>query len=285
MTAAFDPRIVRVGIEINGETQYFDGVNIVARGTKWRSAIMSQCDIRIFNLTREHQQYILTKASPIARPPAPLTPINVSLDIGRQSYGTFRLYEGAVFQGGASQPPDIGVVLQSLTNNFQLANTQAISSPEYATLQQISQTVAQSMGLTLQLITSNPGRLIGNYSFTGSPQRQIEKLNQMGVIAYIDNKVLVVTDPNQPRTGTVRLINASNGMVGQPQPTASGCLVRVMADNSIEVGGEVQVESVQNPAVNGNYIVMKMDFEISNREEPFWYLLQCLNKDFYTGTQ
>lgn len=114
---------------------------------------------------------------------------------------------------------------------------------------------------------------------------QMDKLNQMGVIAHIDNGVLIVTDPNQSRSDSVRLINSSTGMVGIPQPTESGCTVRVMADNSIEVGNEVQIESQQNPACNGNYIVMKLDFDIANRDEPFWYMLECLNKSLYTGTQ
>ncbi len=284
MTEAFDDRIVRVGIDIDGETQIYDSVRIHVRGTKWRSAIMSQCEIRIFNLSREHQRYILTKASPISRPPAELTPIKVSLDIGRESYGTFRLFEGAVFQGGVGQPPDIGILLYSLTNNFQLAMTTAVSLPAYATLRQIVKQAASAMGLTPLLLSKDPERLIGNYSFTGSPQRNIEKLNQMGVIAYIDKTVLIVTDPNQPRSEGVRLINDANGMVGVPQPTAYGCIVKVMIDNSIEIGGMVEVKSEQNPACDGKYIVQKMEFEAANRDEPFWYTLDCINPEFYTGT-
>lgn len=285
MTKAFDQRIVRVGIEIDGNSETFDNVRIDARGSKFRSAIMSTADIRIYNLTREHQQYILTRASPIIRAPAPLTPINVTLDVGRESYGVFRLFEGAVFQGGVSQPPDIGIVLQSLTNNFQLANTVNTSFPEYATLQQISTRIAQQLGVSLQMVSKFPGRQISNYSFTGAPQKQIQKLNEMGVIAYIDNKTLVICDPDQSRGENVALINSSNGLVGVPQPTSSGCSVQVMIGQSIEVGGEVQIESEQNPAVNGNYIVMKLDFEVSNRGEPFFYTLQCLNKNFYSGQQ
>lgn len=285
MTEAFDQRIVRVGIEIDGNMEIFDKVRIEARGTKWRSAIMSTADIRIYNLTREHQQYILTKASPIARPPAELTPINVTLDVGRDSYGVFRLYEGAAFQGGVSQPPDIGIQLQSLTNNFLLSNTVSTSFPEYATIRQIATTIAQQLGCTLLILTENSARQISNYSFTGSPQKQLQKLNEMGVVAYIDNNVLIVADPDQPRGDQPIEINASTGMVGVPQPTASGCMVRIMVGQNIDVGCEVRIESKQNPAVNGNYIVMQLDYEISNRSEPFFYVLQCVNKEFYVGTQ
>jgi hypothetical protein len=282
MTAAFDPRIVKVGIEIDGEINVFDNLRIDARGTKWVSALMSRCDLRIYNLSSEHQQYILTKASPIRR--KDIKPINVTLDVGRESYGTFRLFEGAMFQGGVSQPPDIGIALSSLTNNFLLANTTAVSFPEYSTLQQICDKVAKDLGLSLLMRTTNPGKQISNYSFTGSPQKQVDKLNQMGVVAYVDNKVLIVSDPGQARSDEVIKINSATGMVGVPQPTESGCMVRMMIGQGIEVGCEVQVESEQNPAVNGNYIVIKLDYEVSNRDEPFFFTLECFNKDFYLGT-
>ena len=283
MAVAFDDRIVRVGIEINGETQIFDGVNIVARGTKYRSAVLGKCELKIFNLTREHQQYILTKASPIL--PRNNTPIKVTLDAGRKSYGTFRLFEGACFQGGVTQPPDIGIILQSLVNNFEFAVATATSFGEFSTIQQIASKVAQDMGCTLLMKSKHPEQLVTNYSSTGSPIRGLQKLNENGVIAYVDNKVLVVVDPDQARGDTPLQINASTGMVVVPQPTAAGCIVRVMLGQGIEVGDEVEIKSVQNPAVNGNYIITQLDYEVSNREDPFFYTLQCQNKNFYFGTQ
>jgi hypothetical protein len=281
MTAAFDQRIIKVGIEIDGTIEVFDKVKIDATGTKFRAADQSTANIRIYNLTREHRQYILTKASPSVLLPKP---INVSLDVGRESYGTFRLFEGAVYQGGVSQPPDIGIMLQSLTNNYLLMNTTVASFPEYASLHQIASTIAGQIGCTLLLKSKNPERKISNYSFTGSPQKQVQKLNEMGVVAFVDNKVLVVVDPQQSRSDDIFTISAASGMVGVPQPTTDGCLVRTMIGQGIEVGNEVRIESDVNPGVNGNYIIIQLDFEISNRDEPFYYVLRCQNKEFFFGT-
>lgn len=284
MTSAFDNRIIKVGIEIDGNILTFEGLNIFARGTKWTSALMGACEIRIYNLTQEQRKFILTQASPIARPPALLTPINLTLDVGRESYGTFRLFEGQVFQGGVTQPPDIGIVLSSLTNNYQLSMTQNYTQSSIATLRTISQQVADAMNPKLTLEFRATDKQIENFSFTGSPQGMIDKLNQMGgVLAYIDNKNLVVINADEPRGDTVRLINQATGMVGIPQPTAGGCIVKMMIDNSIQIGGEVQVDSIINPGVNGNYIVRQMDFDIASRETPFWYTLQCQSKQLFTG--
>lgn len=284
MTSAFDNRVIKVGIEINGNQLTFEGLNIFARGTKWTSSLMSACEVRIYNLTQEQRKFILTQASPIARPPALLTPINLTLDVGRESYGTFRLFAGQVFAGGATQPPDIGILLNSLTNNYQLSMTQNYQQSSIATLRTISQQVADAMNPPLALEFTATDKQIENFSYTGSPQGMIAKLNEMGgVIAHIDNATLVVTDADKPRGNIVRLLNQTNGMVGIPQPTASGCIVKMMIDNSIQIGGEVQVESIINPGVNGNYIVRQMDFDIASRETPFWYTLQCQSKQLYTG--
>jgi len=282
MASAFDQRIVRIGIEIEGDILTYEGLNVYARGTKFLSATMGTCEARVFNLTKEHRKFILTQASPIAK--RVLTPINFTLDVGRESYGTFRLFEGQVFQGGVTQPPDIGIILNSLTNNFQLASTAAIQQSSIATLRTISQQIADAMTPPLTLEFKATDKQIDNFSYTGSPQGCIEKLNQMGgILATVDGKSLIVLNTGQARSDSVRLINKNTGMVGVPQPTVYGANVRMMIDNSVQIGSEVQIESEINPAVNGNYIVQKLDFEVAYRDAPFWYNLQCISKELFTG--
>jgi hypothetical protein len=281
MTSAFDQRIVQLSIQIQDQTYTFDGLDIRARGQKFWSSQMSQCSAIISNLTKEQRQDILTRASPIQRA-GDLHPIRMTLDVGRQSTGTFRLFEGDVFQGGVTQPPDIGITLNSLTNNFIKAQTVSNTQPASAELESIAATVAADNGLTLDF-QATP-RTIENYSFTGSPDQEIVKLNQMGnIIAAVDGKTLIVCDADKPRGKSTRLINANTGMVGVPQPTSQGCVVQLMIDNTVQIGGEVQVESIINPGVNGNYYIRRMDFEIANRDDPFWYTLECVSPSFYTA--
>lgn len=282
MVSAFDQRIIQAGIEINGEIITFEGLNIQARGSKFTSSAMGTIDLRIYNLTADHRKFILTQASPIARAPT-LHPINLTLDVGRESYGTFRLFEGQVFAGGAMQPPDIGILLNGLANNFQLSMTSAYTQSSIATLRKISEQVAAANQLSLDF-TKATDKQIENFSYTGTPHGLIVKLNEMGgILAYQDNKTLIVCDTDKARGNSVRVINQDTGMVGVPQPTASGCIVQVMIDNSIVVGQEVRVESVINPGVNGNYFIRQMDFEVASRDNPFWYTLQCQAKELFTG--
>lgn len=281
MTSAFDQRLLQIGLEIDGETIVFEGLDIHVQGTKFYSSLMNQCSVRISNLTREQRQKILTQASPIAKTTG-LSPIKMTVDAGRQSYGTFRLFEGDVFQGGATQPPDIGIILNSLTNNFIKSQTVAVNQSAMVDLKTIAQQIADTNGLKLEYNASP--KQIGNYSFTGSPDQQIHALNDMGgIIACVDNGVLIVGDAGAPRGTTIRQINANTGMVGVPQPTAEGAIVQIMLDNTLQIGQEVQVTSAINPGTNGNYIIKKMDFELANRDQPFWYTLECQSTSFFTG--
>lgn len=282
MSSAFDQRLVKVNLDINGEMVTFEGLNIYASGRKFAGAIMAQCDAKIFNLTRDQKNYILTKATPLTIPGQSRTPIKMSIDVGRESYGTFRMFEGDVLACGATQPPDIGIFLKGLANNFLATVSVGVTQSAVTTLSTIAKQTADSLGLKLDFQATDKN--IDNYSFTGSALRPIDKLEQMGgVQAFTDNGSLIVIDSDKAKAGAPRLIDSANGMVGVPQVTDYGVVVKVMIDNSIQLGGNVVIRSEINPAVNGSYKVIQMNFEIANREDPFWYTLSCSNLAKYQG--
>lgn len=279
MTDAFDERIVNIGLDFGNGPVSLEGLAVQAVGRKFGSAVMNECQCRIYNLTKEQQNYILTQASPLKRD---RTPVNMTLDVGRKSYGTFRLFEGEVFQCGATQPPDIGITLRSLTSNFMLGVIKGTSQPATAQLRDIAQSIADANSLTL--IFEATDKQIANFIYNGSVAKQVNRLAESGGIdAFVDNNNLVVIDSNKYRNGTTRIISAATGMVGIPQVTDSGVLVQVMMDNSIELGGSVEVQSTMNPAANGTYKVVQANFEVANRNPPFWYTLQCSNREYYQG--
>src|SRR6478609_2387546 len=109
MTSAFDPRLVRVGIETADDTIVLDGLDIRAQGQIFFSPTNNVCNLRISNLTKELRNYILSRSTPYKTQNNQAgTPAKVFLDVGRQSYGTFRLFEGLVYTSSVTPPPDIG---------------------------------------------------------------------------------------------------------------------------------------------------------------------------------
>lgn len=273
MVSAFDQRIVKAGIELTpGNITQFEGISIYATGRKFGSALQNQCNLTLYNLSADQQNYVLTQSSPLK---IPRTPVNVTLDVGRESYGTFRLFEGYVIGANVTQPPDIGITLQSLTNNYATGTIIANNQPAISLLSQICKTIASSMSLSLLFKATD--RQINNWSFAGSAQHQIDKLNQVGAItAFIDNTTLVVLNNSQYRSDNAVIISASTGMVGVPQVTDYGVIVKTMVNNEIELGSAVTIESAINPAANGTYRVIQINFDIASRDTPFWYTLSCL---------
>lgn len=272
MTNAFDNRIIKVGLELEGGMQYFQDLSIVATGSKFTSSLDALCEVQIFNLTREQRNFILTQASYI-RQPRPL-PIRMSLDVGRESYGTFRLYDGYVYSALATQPPDIGILLSSLANNAQTSQFKGQTQSAKANFRTICQQVATENGKTLDFQATD--KIIENWQSSSSLRDSIKSLHDLAnVNVDADSDIMAVWDVGAPRKGEIRVINQTNGMVGIPEITEWGVRVKMMIDNSIKLGALVRVESDTNPAVNGEYTVSKIDFQIANRQQPFWYVLEC----------
>lgn len=281
MAVAFDPRIVLVTIDFGDNALVFNGdLSIYASGQKFSGAILNECQFKIFNLTADHRNYILSQTSPLN---LRRIPVRMSLDVGRQSYGTFRLFDGYVTISGATQPPDIGIIVTSTTSSFLTFSTVTNTQPELAQLRTIAQKIAQDNNLALDFQATD--KQINNYSYNGASIYQVQKLNDMGgVIAFVDNGTLVVIDAGKPRGTNVRKISLSTGMVGIPQITQKGITVRMMIDNTVELGNQIEIESNVIPAANGRYIIQKMLFDVASRDQQFYYTLDCWLPQYFPGT-
>lgn len=268
MTNAIDPRLVRLSIEINGAIQSFENLAITAMGTKYSTAIFNECDITIFNLTKATQDYILSMTSPFNPDQTPKLAI---LEAGRQSYGYSRVFTGNIIASSTSEPPDIGVSLKCITGYYQNGSIVARSAPPLTKMSVIAQQLAGDMKLALNFQATD--KQIANFSYTGSLTGQVNELCNMGLIdAFIDDTTLIVKDRDKALVGRVKVIDVNSGMIGIPEIDQYGLRVRYLLDNESVVGGAIEVISQIYPAVNGIYNIFKLDFEISNRDTPFYYI-------------
>ncbi len=287
MTGAFDPRIVIVGIQVEGsDFVYFQDEDIRIKGQKFAGPNSNACTIKISNLTRAHVNTILTKATPlsIAKNP-PIMPINVTVDVGRVSKGVFRLFQGQCYVSNVTQPPDISVTLRSLVQNFQAGIIAELSMGPITQLQTIAQNIATANNLKLDITNATP-RQISNFSRTGSLNKDIQKLQLLGGIrVYVDNDTLYVTDADKLRPGSVFQLNSQTGMVGVPQASESGFTAQCLVQAGINVGGGIAITSQINPEVNGVTLgISQLTFDIANRDNPFFYTMFCSNQAWNQGT-
>lgn len=247
---------------------------IKATGTKYANANQNECEIKIANLTKATRDFILTETSPFNKN---ATPKSVTISAGRQSYGVTRIFTGDVITAVSSQPPDIFVTLKCLTANYTKGKLVSRNHPAQTPLSTISKQVANDLNLSLDFQASD--KEIGNYNFTGGALKQVDELNSTGTVsAYVDDGRLVVKDISLPLVNRVTIVNLDTGMVGIPELTEQGIKVKFLLDGQTTLGGLLRVTSKLNPAANGDYVIYKLGFEITNREEPFYWIAEGVRR-------
>ncbi len=266
-----DPRIVKLSFQVNNQIKTYQGLAITAVGTKYANAIQNEAEITISNLDRSTQDYLLTETSPYN---LNRTPKTVTLEAGRVSYGTAVIYRGNVVSSQPSQPPDIAIKLKCLTGNFLKGSVISRSQPGTVSLDAIAKAVSTDLSLTL--INEATNKNIANYSYSGAALKQIEQLNTMGnVNAFVDDAALILKNAGVPLSGTMVLLNQSTGMIGIPELTELGVKVKMLLNNHVRLGGGLRIRSSIYPAANGDYVIYKLGFEITNRDTPFYYTAEA----------
>jgi hypothetical protein len=265
-----DPRIVRVGIEVEGRLKIYDGLAVVATGTKYANAVQNEVEVRIANMDRATRDYILTETSPLN---LRRSPKRLIVEAGRQSYGTSQIIVGDIITSIPSQPPDIWITLRALTSNFQSGVVVSRSQGAVSSVAQIAQQVAGDLGLSLDFRATDKN--IANYAFNGGVLKQVSKLNEFGdYAAYVDDRTLVVKNKREPLADAVKVLNVDSGMIGVPEISVHGIRVKYLLDNVSRLGGELRVQSRINPTATGRYCIYKLGFEITSRDTPFYYIAE-----------
>jgi hypothetical protein len=267
-----DPRIVKLGIEVDGNMKVYDGLNIVASGIKFANANQNECSVKISNIVKETRNEILTRASPFRNKTAQRQ--RLFLYAGRESYGEFLLYSGDIISAIPTQPPDIDLTLKSLTANKEKSSIVSTSIAGSSSLEGICKTISSI--LQYPLVFQATDKMINNFSFSGSSLGLVYKLNQVGgVNAFIDDHKLMVKDALNYLTGKMRVLSKDTGMVGLPEMTEQGVKVRYLLDNTSVIGGGLKIESDINPAATGDWVIYKLGFDIASRDTPFYYIAEA----------
>jgi baseplate hub protein gp41 len=268
---SLDLRVIKVGIEVDGQLKVYQSpLGIYAKGTKYANSLQNECEVKLLNLDRDTLDYILTETSPFN---LNRTPKIITVDAGRESYGTTRIFTGNIVTAKPTQPPDVALTIKALTGNYSKGNIVSRSQGGMAQLSTISQQVATDLGVGLNFQATD--KQIGNYTYSGAALKQVDKLNDTGqVTAYIDDGTLVVKNLNLPLPNVVTIVNLETGMVEIPELTEQGIKVKFYLDGQTQLGGLLRVTSDRYPAANGDYVIYKLGFDIATREKQFFWIAE-----------
>lgn len=284
----FDPRIVRVGIEVDGQVKtYGEQFDIRVSGSKMANPAENACEVTISNLTKETRNYILTETSPFnknRKPKRLFVEIGRVSSLGDQPTGEngplTRIFVGEIVSASPSQPPDIALTIKALTKTYAKGEVVARSGQERELLSAIAGRVASDLELSLDFQATD--KTIANFSFTGPKLRQVNYLELAGgVDCFVDDDSLVVKDAGTPLPQRVTTLSAKSGLVGVPEVTERGVKVVFMLDSPATLGGSINLSSELNPALSGDYTIYKLDFEAATRDTPFYWMAEA-SRNGYT---
>ncbi len=260
-------RIVRLTIIKGSDAKTYEGISISAKGTKFSSPNQGQCDITIIGINTETRENLTRIASPFNKSGER---ISVILDVGREKDGVSTLYTGDIFRVSETPKPNLGLNLRCITGQFDKSKLVSKSSEEITTLSEIAGNIALSNDLTLSFEIADKN--ISNYSFTGSANQEIKKLAELSEAdVFIDNKILRIKYTSVPKKGsTVKILSKKTGMIETPEGTENGIKVSMLYDPSVQVGSQIEVESEINPVLNGDYVIYKLEFDITNMDKAFY---------------
>lgn len=267
-STTFDPRLLAVTIDFENDRKVFQNMYIKVSGTKSITGTQNQCQVDIMNMTKPDRDYILTNCN--LDNLQKWRPKKLKVQAGRESYGLFDIYQGDITAVNLTQPPDIDVSIKALTGQRDKGRLIAYAGLYNISLKQLSEYIAQT--LQVKLVFEATDTTIANFSFNGPLFGMVVELQRVGnVDAFLDDDKLIVQNRGQALLGGKAIASKETGMIGIPQIFEWGVSVTMLADPSIKLGGALQVKSEMNPACNGDYIICKIDYSLTNRDRDFYF--------------
>lgn len=266
-----DLRVIRVGIEVSGRINWYEGLRVRASGCKMANPTQNECTVSITGLSSDVRDFILTETSPYN---SNRTPKRLIVEAGRVSTGVFRIFAGDIESAEPGPPPDVDLVIKAKTGSAQKGVISSVAGAKMIRLQSLCQQVCARLGLTLNFQATDKN--IGNFAFTGPNLKMVEKLQEAGgVRAFIDDDELIVKDAGKALSGRVRVLNMSSGLVGLPKITEKGVCVTYLVDGESSLGGLLRLESKFNKAASGDYTIDQLKFDLATHDDPFFYTALC----------
>lgn len=267
-------KVRQIEVEIqfdDGSRIYKSPMDIKITGSKNITALQNICTVEISNLKKEERDYILANCNQNLAAQYKVRRIKVSA--GRDGSGSWQVFIGDIINAALTQPPDITLVLRCATNARDRTNWEAMSNTGQLPLSKLITDVCGLLLLTPQVDDSvDQTKMISRFQFLGPLPALVIALQEAAhVRAFVDDDKLVVTSWNVPLANSKVDVNKNTGMIGIPEFTEYGIRVKVLADKRIVLGGAITLNSVMVPVMNADYVITRLDYNLTSRSTPFYY--------------
>lgn len=262
-------RIFEIGIEIDGKVEWLKNLYMRAQGIHWALPTQGEAIITIINLRKQLKESILSKTIPLSAEQN--FQIHVTVRAGRENEGVSTVYVGSVFRSFQLYKPDTGIQLKCVTGYFDRHEFVNHVGDENTKLSDIAKWFADDHKLKLSFEIDDKN--IKSFSYHDALSEELNALMYLEPksICYIDHntKTLVVRYNDKPSKYAVTIpVNAKTGLL-HITSTESGIEIEMLYTHAISFNSIINVKSEINPTLNGLYIVNKIEFSITSRDEDF----------------
>lgn len=209
-----------------------------------------------------------------------LKPSKISLEVGYPNI-LGQILQGNIIEAEANfTAPDQSIRL-GVMSAYESGQAQTTASlAKNATFRDIAQAVASANKLTLKYDSSIPNKVIGDYSFRGTPFQQVQRLREYmpdDVDIAIRNDTLEVKNKKAPAGAKKIKIDSDSGLIGDPAPTLQGCNIRTLLNPSLSVNDYIELKSARIPQLNGLYRIIELKHRGTNRGD-LWESALVMNR-------
>lgn len=280
-------RILEVILKMpGGDVKLDSSINLRVRIQKAALAIQNKATIDIIGLNGSLREQLLSQFTAwnqrqVTSGQASQKWINVEVKAGwdgldaKDSQPAATIFKGQITLCDlTSAPPNIGIRLVCFTRQIDRTTFITSPAPASATFRAYVEWAAGQMGLAdnficdtsfNDVVIQNPARSM----FVASALLiDIQDMYKPAVAAYVDDDRLIVKDrtkilnPSQVTTVTE--------FIGAPCWTEWGVNFNCLFDQSISLAGGVTLQSAMNPGVNGTYVTLELDYNLTSRDVPFY---------------
>lgn len=270
-----------------------EDANISIRCKKTALSLQNVATITIDNIRQDLRNYLIGGFNEwdARNQKQPFVPVEFYIGRARAtSYGAGsdgahmrRIYVGSIHTTSMTQPPDVSVQMNCVSSliDQNVAGTGFITQliPRSGTFKDLFMLLGEMMNSVEPFYeaTINPQvsaskfsqLLLQSYSLTGAVAF-LAGLFPSEILIFIDDDKLYAVDKGAPLKGATVDITAESGMIGIPAITPWGVQFKTLADVPCRIGGAVNLISVMNPSVNGQYVITQAEYEVTSRETPFY---------------
>ncbi|WP_250534364.1 hypothetical protein [Caballeronia sp. AZ10_KS36] len=268
-----------------GDVVLDESFNLRVRVRKDCLSSQNEATIEVTNLPQQFRQDLLSQFTAFNRrktAAGQIAPVYLDMEIAAGYVGsdgsdsTSTIYHGQVVECGLVQgPPNVTVRIKCYTH--QVDKTAYIDQPPpfETTFKEVVLWAGGQMGFDSSHVICNTkydSNIISNAArstvVAGDLPLYLEQFYSPDVAAFIDDNFLIVK--NRYEALNPEDVITLNEFIGTPMWNEWGVDGTVFFDPAIKVVQAARFESVLNPSLNGTYVVMSLDYELTSRDTPFY---------------